>query len=134
MARRIDVTPFYSKFMNPHTYDDLSVEEIATGKFHLANPIYITDKFQEHNRQALMEILMEDFKIFKSNDYVIKPHKAVIQEANEYLKYSNEFYGWFSNGYKKKVGSVVSFKTIYKLYSQSEYFANLTKADKRKHN
>ena len=77
---------------------------------------------------------MEHFKVFKSNDFVIKPPKAVIQEANEYLKYSNDFYGWFSNGFKKKEGSHISFKILYRLYSSSDYFSNLTKADKRKHN
>ena len=120
--------------MNSHSYEGLTNEEKATGKFHLANPLYNTDDFQDNHKQALMEILMEHFKVFKSNKFVIKPPKAVIQEASEYLKYSDDFYGWFSNAFKKKECSYISFKTIYKHYSNSDYFSNLTKADKRKHN
>lgn len=134
VARRIDVTPFDSKFMNPHTYEELTSEEKATGMFHLANPLYNTDDFQDNHKQALMEILMAHFKVFKSNNKIIKPPKAVIQEASEYLKYSDDFYGWFSNTFKKKEGRYISFKAIYRHYSSSDYFSNFTKADKRKHN
>lgn len=134
IARRIDVTPFGSKFMNSHAYDELTKEEKATGLFHLANPLYNTYDFQDNHKQALMEILMEHFKVFKSNKFVIKPPKAVIQEASEYLKYSDDFYGWFNNEFKKKEGSYISFKAIYRHYSYSDYFSNMTKADKRRHN
>lgn len=134
MARRIDVTPFDSMFMNSHLYEGLTNEEKATGKFHLANPLYNTDDFQDNHKQALMEILMHHFKVFKSNKFIIKPPRAVIQEASEYLKYSDDFYGWFSNAFKKKEGCHISFKAIYRHYSNSDYFSNLTKSDKRKHN
>jgi len=95
--------------------------DISSWEFrNIPKTVYGTDKFQDHHKQALMEILMEHFKVFKSNDFVIKPPKAVIQEANEYLKYSNDFYGWFSNGFKKKEGSHISFKILYRLYSSSD--------------
>jgi phage/plasmid-associated DNA primase len=134
MARRIDVTPFDSMFMNSHTYEGLTNEDKSTGMFHLANPLYNTDDFQDNHKQALMEILMEHFKVFKSNKFIIKPPKAVIQEANEYLKYSDDFYEWFTNTFKEKEGCHISFKTIHIHYSSSDYFSNLTKADKRRHN
>jgi len=134
MARRIDVSPFESRFMTYDRYNELTEEELATGKYHLANPIYESNEFVETHKQALMEILLEHFKFFKNDGYIIKPPSAVVNEAKEYLKYSDDFYGWFSDRFEKKEGAIVPFKTIWNIFSSSEYFHNMTKTEKRKFN
>ena len=134
MARRIDVTPFDSRFVNQHRYDELSDEEKASGTFHIGNPYYESDNFQDQHKQALMEILFEHFKIFQANGYIMKPPKEVIECANEYLKYSDDFYGWFCDKTTKNEHSFIPFKSLWNVFSSSEFYQNMTKAQKRKFN
>lgn len=134
MARRIDVSPFDSRFMTFDRYNELTEEELETGKYHLANPVYESSDFVDTHKQALMIILMEHFKIFQNNGYIMKPPISVINEAKEYLKYSDDFFGWFSDKFEKKEGSVITFKSLWNKFNTSDYFANMTKAEKRKFN
>lgn len=134
MARRIDVSPFDSRFMTYDRYNELTEEELGTGKYHLANPEYESGEFVDTHKQALMEILMEHFKIFQNDGYILKPPTAVINEAKEYLKYSDDFFGWFSDKFERKEGSVITFKSLWNKFNTSDYFMNMTKAEKRKFN
>ena len=134
MARRIDVSPFDSRFMTYDRYNELTEEELGTGKYHLANPEYESSEFVDTHKQALMEILMEHFKIFQNDGYILKPPTAVINEAKEYLKYSDDFFGWFSDKFERKEGSVITFKSLWNKFNTSDYFMNMTKAEKRKFN
>ena len=134
MARRIDVSPFDSRFMTYDRYNELTEEEMETGKYHLANPEYESSDFVDTHKQALMIILMEHFKIFQNNGFIMKPPTAVINEAKEYLKYSDDFFGWFSDKFEKKEGSVITFKSLWNKFNTSDYYNNMTKAEKRKFN
>ena len=134
MARRIDVSPFDSRFMTFDRYNELTEEELETGKYHLANPEYESSDFVDTHKQALMIILMEHFKTFQNDGYIMKPPQAVILEAKEYLKYSDDFFGWFSDKFEKKEGSVITFKSLWNKFNTSDYFMNMTKAEKRKFN
>ena len=134
MARRIDVSPFDSRFMTYDRYHELTEEELKTEKYHLANPVYESSEFVDTHKQALMEILMQHFKIFQNDGYIMKPPTAVINEAKEYLKYSDDFFGWFSDKFEKKEGSTISFKSLWNKFSVSDYYNNMTKGEKRKFN
>jgi hypothetical protein len=74
---------------------------------------------------------MEHFKIFQQNNYIIKAPKEVIHEADEYMKYSDDFYGWFSNKYVKEEESIVDFKQVYQEFTYSNYYENMSKKEKR---
>jgi len=134
IAGRINVTPFKSRFLLEHIYNDLTEEEKESGLCHLANPYYTGDEFQDLYKQALMEILMEHFKIFKQNNYIIKAPKEVIKEADEYMKYSDDFYGWFSNKFVKDENSIIEFKKVFQEFTFSKYYENMSKKDKRSFN
>ena len=60
------VSPFDSRFMTYDRYNELTEEELKSGKYHLANPVYESSEFVDTHKQALMEILMENFKIFQN--------------------------------------------------------------------
>ena len=77
---------------------------------------------------------MEYFKKFKSNNYVIKPPKLVIDESKEYMKYSDDFYGWFDDKFINEDGGTVDLKTVWQIFSCSEYYNNMSKKSKRKYN
>jgi phage/plasmid-associated DNA primase len=134
IGRRLIVLKFLSRFMTHAQYDELDEEQLQTGLYHLANPYYVDDAFQEQYKQALMELLMEHFKVFQSQDYTLKPPKSAIKEADEYMKYSDDMYSWFCDKFKKKEDSYVTFKEVYDLFSCSDYFHNMSKMDKRRYN
>ena len=64
----------------------------------------------------------------------MKPPKEVINCANEYLKYSDEFYGWFCDKTTKEEQSIIPFKSLWNVFNCSEYYQNMTKAQKRNFN
>lgn len=134
MGRRLMVQAFLSRFLTHAQYDSLNEDQKQTGLYHLANPYYVGDAFQEKYKQALMELLMDHFKIFKSQNYTLKPPKSVIKEADEYMKYSDDLYGWFNDKFKREEGKVITFKEVYNTFSYSSYYENMTKQDKRKYN
>jgi hypothetical protein len=43
-------------------------------------------------------------------------------------------YEWILRNYEKSEGSYIKIKEIYKIFSSSEYFKNLSKAKKREYN
>ena len=134
MARRLDVTPFDARFMNINRYEELSEDEIATGLYHIEDTTLMDANFKNIHKQAFMVILMEHFKDFRNNSYTVIAPKIVVNEAKEYLKYSDDIYGWFMDTFKKDDSNVISFKQIYNAFCSNEYYNNLSKAEKRKYN
>ena len=51
---------------------------------------------------------MERFFKFYNDKYILNPPKAVVKEADEYLKYSDDFYGWWSDKYVPCKGRIIS--------------------------
>ena len=133
MGRRLMVQAFLSRFLTHAQYDTLDEEHKQTGLYHLANPYYVDDAFQEKYKQALMELLMDHFKDFKKQNYTLKPPQSVVKEADEYMKYSDDLYGWFNDRFKREEGKFMTFKEVYEVFSDSSYYTNMTKQDKRKY-
>ena len=137
--RRLDVTPFNNRFLNHTFWEALTDEQRRTGfdgekRVFKGDTYYMSDKFQNEYKQALMIILMEYFKEFQLNNYVIKPPKLVIDESKEYMKYSDDFYGWFDDKFINEDGGTVDLKTVWQIFSCSEYYNNMSKKSKRKYN
>ncbi len=134
MGRRLIVIPFNSMFLNHSRFDNLSYEDKSSGNFHLANPHFTTDKFQDQHKQALMSLLMDSFKTFKDRNYTLKPPKEVVKEADEYLKYSDDLFGWYNDCFIKDDDCILSFKDIWCKFNDSPYYRSMTKSEQRKYN
>ena len=134
MGRRLIIVVFESMFLTQNRYDELTEEQKKTGLYHLANPFYTGDEFQEQYKQALMEILMDSFKIFQKRNYTFLQPKEVVKEAEEYMKYSDDLYGWFNDNFIKQEGAILPFKQIWDKFSDSKYYTNMNKPEKRKYN
>lgn len=136
IGRRVDVSPFDSKFLTQARWDVRTEEELKDNSIHKANPFYTGDQFQDLYKQALMELLFEYFKKYQENNYIMKPPKEIIKEADEYMKYSDDFYGWWSDKYANKDDeiNIIPFSSIWNEFSNSDYYMNMTKKDKRIYN
>lgn len=134
ISRRLMVIAFVSMFLTQNRYDMLTDEEKASGKYFLANPYYTSDAFQDQFKQALMEILMDSFKTFQKRNYIFHQPKAVVKEAEEYMKYSDDLFGWFSDKFIKDEKSITPFKEVWDKFSDSSYYNNMNKQEKRRYN
>ena len=136
IGRRIDVSPFDSKFLTEARWINRTDEEKKSNSIHKANTYYLSDAFQDTFKQALMEILMDYFKVYQSNGFIMKPPPEIIKEADEYMKYSDDFYGWWNDKYaiQDEAEHIIPFSEIWREFSNSDYYNNLTKKDKRRYN
>ena len=134
ISRRLMVIAFESMFLTQNRYDMLNEEEKRVENTTFANPYYTSDAFQDQYKQALMEILMDTFKIFQKRNYIFNQPKAVVREAEEYMKYSDDLFGWFNDKFIKSEGSVTPFKEVWNEFSNSSYYNNMNKQEKRRYN
>jgi phage/plasmid-associated DNA primase len=139
VQRRIRAILFGSMFVSKDTYDSY---EDKTNIF-IGDKYYKSNEFQEDYKQALIIILMRYWKMFLDNgkNLPILPTKCK-EITNGYLAVSDDIYEWFSQYYEKKVEvnskgepvNVLTVSDVCEKFTNSRYFLNLSKADKRSFN
>lgn len=132
--RRILDMPFKNKFVDKQTYKNLDEEEKKTT--FLINTTYKTNDFKKDYRQAFFLILIDYHKEFLKNNRELNVPDEIIQRNNDYFKKSDDLFNWLDNTYTKTndVKDIIKLKDVYKLFTTSEYYNNLTKAQKRENN
>ena len=131
VIRRIDVTPFESRFLTQDRYEVLQEKELNSGLYFKANIKYDEDKFKDEHKQALMEVFFEHFAEFKKNDYHIVPPPRVKEQSMAYIRGSDDVYDWFSSSFTEREGSILDFKEVYKHFTESHTFVHAKKEEKR---
>ena len=134
VIRRIDVSPFLSRFLTPERFEAITEEEYDTGLYYKANPLYDTDDFRDEHKQAFLEILLEHFEEFKKNDYLITPPEIVQKQSMAYIQNCDDIYEWFSESYVKSDGDIIPFKDAYKNFEASNVYVNATKNERKRMN
>jgi len=134
---RIRTTLFENIYYTKAEYNDLDEESKKTAV--LQDPYYKTDKFHDENKCVLFNLLLPYFKKFQDNEYRLNPMpKKCAEKCNKYLAISDDIYGWFCEYYEKtpslEESEPISFTDIYNKFKQTEYWDNLSKADKRRYN
>jgi phage/plasmid-associated DNA primase len=128
-ARRIIDLLFRSSFTNDESLLD------AEKYIYMANSYYKTQEFQQKHKYALLYILIEEHKKLKKNNYKLVMPKTINDRTQTYLELSCNIVQWFKDTYEftddsKKISKI---KDVYDKFTQSDYFSNLSKADKRKY-
>jgi hypothetical protein len=84
---------------------------------------------------ALIYILLEEHKKLKKNNYKFILPKSISDRTSIYLELSCNIVQWFKDNYEyvDENDKVSKIKDIYENFSQSMYFVNLTKPEKRKY-
>jgi phage/plasmid-associated DNA primase len=129
-ARRIVDIYFRSSFTNDESLLD-------NDKYiFMANSYYKTPEFQQKHKYALLYILFEEHKKLKNNNYVLIMPKSINERTQTYLELSCNIVQWFKDNYifSEDPKDVSKMKDIYDKFTESEYFFNLSKAEKRKYN
>jgi phage/plasmid-associated DNA primase len=94
------------------------------------NPYYKEDDFRDTYRHALFYYLLIEAP---KKLYVCEDAKKA---TRDYLLSNNEFYNWINEHYEKienpTIHDYISLKDVYDLWKTSDYYTNMSKAQKRK--
>lgn len=128
--RRLIDLQFKSKFttdismVNPDMY------------IYIANQHYKTRDFQNKHKFALIRILLNEHKKYKENNYCLTIPKTIIEKSQNYLEMSCNIVQWFKDHhyYTDNPNDICKIKEIFEHFANSDYYCNLTKAEKRRYN
>ena len=148
VLRRVKDIPFVSTF----TEDKNLLEKAdVLQNVYEANTYYKSDEFKKKYKFALFKLLTTYISNFHTKhkkcvcDYFPTPD-SIVARSKEYIKSSDEIREWFDTVYetvdvkdksKKEIieeGLYVTMKDVFKEFQISDYYSNLSKADKRTKN
>jgi phage/plasmid-associated DNA primase len=113
-----------------------SENEVNNDKYiFIADSYYKTSEFKQIHKFALIYILLEEHKKLKHNNYRFILPKSISDRTSIYLELSCNIVQWFKDNYQytDENDKVSKIKDIYENFTQSMYFINLTKLEKRKY-
>jgi P4 family phage/plasmid primase-like protien len=137
IIRRVRVVPFTSKFVDANTYKALDEKEIKECNIFQGNTYYITEEFKTQYRQALLMILFKHFEDFKNNKFqLITQPQECISASTDYLSLSDDIFDWFTNVFEPTddPSKILYFGDIFNEFTNSNYYQNMNKKDKRENN
>jgi len=129
MDRRLKPIPFTTKAVSQHDYDLAEDKTLLVVK----NKRYEDESWRNENKQALFEILMEQYSQFNFDDL---PPECVDRKM-KYLNASSDIYGFVSELYEPcdpETCTPIKFKDIYNQFKTSTVFKAFTKEQQREFN
>lgn len=137
VSRRFRTIPFLSRYVSQEVYNTLDGDDKLN--VFVANSYFKTDEFQENYKQALFILLIQRFKQFVENNHALPDQpKKCLDKCAAYLGTCDDIYSWFESYYEKTLSieqsEAIPLADIYKSFSASDFFSNLSKSDKRKYN
>ena len=133
IIRRFILIPFDSRFVSKEDYDLLPPEEKAN--VHVKDIVLKTATWREEHRAALFELLLPFVKDFLKNKDIGAVPDACKALARHYFSGCDDFYGWFCDNYEQtEVRNIeLHCDDIFNVFKESDFYRNLSKADKRKY-
>jgi len=105
-------------------------------KIFLADPYYKTVEFQEIHKFALMKILFEQYKVYKKNNYLFDVPQSIKDRTQLYLELSCNIVQWFKDNYEitNDRNDTIKIKDLFEDFTNSQYYVNLSKSERKKYN
>ena len=137
VSRLFRTIPFLSRYVSQEVYNTLDGDDKLN--VFVANSYFKTNEFQENYKQALFTLLIQRFKHFVENNHALPDQpKQCLDKCAAYLGTCDDIYSWFESFYEKtptiEQSEAIPLADIYKSFSSSDFFSNLSKSDKRKYN
>jgi len=125
--RRVIDIPFRNLF----TDDEHRVNPVLG--IYRANPNLNEDTFQKQHRCAFLKIIMDAYTRYANDQYDLKIPQSIKKRTNEYLQLSCDLYQWILDNYEKTedMKDIVKIKDMYVKFKLSDFYDNLSRADKR---
>ena len=121
-------------FRSTYTTDKTIVD--PENNIYLANPYYKTSEFQHKHKYALLHILMNVYKTYKSNNSILQIPQSIELRTKSYLELSCNIIQWFKDNYEFTGAKtdICKMKDLYSDFTTGEYYVNMNKQDRRKYN
>jgi hypothetical protein len=121
-------------FKSTFTTDTMLLD--IDSNIYLANNLYKTKEFQKQHKYALFKILSDVYYDYITiYNGILQIPLTIHDRTSLYLELSCNIVQWFKNTYEKtQDGVYCKLKDVFNDFTLSEYYANLTKNDKRKYN
>jgi len=121
-------------FRSTFTTDKTNVDN--SNNIFLANPYFKTVEFQDNHKYALMKILFDQYKIYKKNNYIFNVPQSIKERTQLYLELSCNIVQWFKDNYQltNDKNDTIKIKDLFEDFTNSEYYTNLSRNEKRKYN
>jgi phage/plasmid-associated DNA primase len=132
MLRRVIAVPFVSRFLSAERFEEFKDEPNTF----LGDTYYTSDFFTDEYKQVLFMILTDYFKkVFKNNKIELGNTPEDCKKITmEYLAVSDNIFDWFNDVFEKADDSIMTFKEVFEIFKDGEFYGNLSKVDKRKYN
>lgn len=103
---------------------------------YMANADYKTLNFQNKHKYALLKILMDEHRKYSTNKCILNIPKSVEDRTTSYLELSCNIVQWFKDNYEisDNEKDVCKIKDLFAEFTQSEFYQNLSKLEKRRYN
>jgi phage/plasmid-associated DNA primase len=132
MLRRVIAVPFVSRFLSAERFEEFKDEPNTF----LGDTYYTSDFFTDEYKQVLFMILTDYFKkVYKNNKIELGNTPEDCKKITmEYLAVSDNIFDWFNDVFEKADDSIMTFKEVFEIFKDGEFYGNLSKMDKRKYN
>lgn len=101
----------------------------------LANSEYKTEEFQKKHTKALLKILLQYYKNYRTRNSTFNIPKSITERTTEYVKMSSNILNWVYDEYEKTTSEtdIVKLCDMFNNFRSSEYYNNLPKIEKIKY-
>jgi phage/plasmid-associated DNA primase len=132
MLRRVIAVPFVSRFLSAEKFEEFKDEPNTF----LGDTYYTSNSFTDEYKQVLFMILTGYFKrVFKNNKIELGNTPEDCKKITmEYLAVSDNIFEWFNDVFEKVDDSIMTFKEVFEIFKEGEFYGNLSKMDKRTYN
>jgi len=131
ISKRLIVAPFRSLFL---TTDEINKLPKDTQNVFEVNSYYKEAEFLTNNKLTFFHLLLQHYKIFQSEGYVLKNiPKSITKLSDAYLSESDDFLNWFNERYTKTGNNkdYIRMIDVYDDFRMSDLYSNFTKKEKR---
>jgi phage/plasmid-associated DNA primase len=134
ISQRLYVIPFRSLFRKP---EDIAKMPEGTEYVYEVNTYYKDIEFINNSRVAFMNLLLNYYRLFKQDGYVLKgAPQSIVDMSKAYMSDCDNFFNWFNEVYDKTDNNhdVVKMCDLYDIFRSSDLYLNLSKKEKRSMN
>jgi P4 family phage/plasmid primase-like protien len=133
MMERLIVIPFRCTFKTTEWMIEHGITE-GENNVYTANEEIKSESYLNKIKLPTFNYLLPFYRKFREDGYLIQSIPESIKNLNEsYMGESDQFINWFHSEYEKTKckDDIIKISDVFQNYCTSEYYANLTKADKR---
>jgi phage/plasmid-associated DNA primase len=135
LRERLIIVLFPSLFRSAQRMEAMKASGMDMTNVHLLDTKYKTQRWIKDSRKYMLRLMLDGLSDLyaRNGSFTIANIPAHMMHRNEeYVRETDDFYGWFSEVFVKEEGAYLSMATIHEEYKGSDYFTALGKRQQRR--